>query len=287
MSRMERFFLKYAVIRFILVFVIIIDLLIALFSYMLDPEVNFTMKAGLLCLLASAASFIYCFEIVIVKYLKIMKNHFDELSVSIYKCNTIVLCISHIISLSLTVLTILMVKKFIFGMSYNFISNFIGFMLILLLIDTIIYRKCLNSDTKIKMNKVKRLFIKYNIELFILGSMFLEFTFSYMFVLDYDFICKILILFVGCLVSIPMLCVAVSKSLRGTRIICFLYSFLIIPIALYVFIYDYIAFHIGISTLIMNTGLVLIPNVIIYRSYLYIKYKNELYGSHAKEVGNA
>jgi hypothetical protein len=143
------------------------------------------------------------------------------------------------------------------------------------------YREYLNSKSEI--NKLEHLiFERVNTELFILGLIILTASASFMFVPFYDFESKIIILLTGCAMSIVTLYVSISNSLRWAKIFCIIYTSIITPLTLFLFMYIAVIFKDDVRHTILyeivTIGLFLITsyNITVYRSYLNIKFKKEM-----------
>jgi hypothetical protein len=240
---------------------------------MFNPDIDFIEKAYIIFLI-----FFLTFASILIYSAKDRKSlteeesvyHFKKITTYIYFRIPVLLCLFF---------GLYMMKDDFEISDYVHYTVITVITLLCILHDAVDYRKCLNLDSNIEMNKVKRLFLKYNIELFVVGLILLVASFSYMFNPDYDFIYKMLILFIGGLVSIPILCIAVSKNLFWTRVICIIYASITTPLAVFLFIYEFMAYEGDISKHIIYiiAGVqLLIFNVTVYRSYLNIKYANEM-----------
>jgi len=147
----------------------------------------------------------------------------------------------------------------------------------IVLMNVIDYQRYLNANKEMDEIKTVRRFFSDKIELWILSlTYYLAFD-SYIAYIGYDhaYISILIIVFA----ALPILCIDIINSLRGTKIVCLFYSFLITPFALYLVIQKYInIYNTGIRnyTFCILAGLVIIANIILYRNYLYLKYKDEL-----------
>ena len=174
----------------------------------------------------------------------------------------------------------------------------------LLLVCVIFHRSSLNlefrQDKKYLMNNVEYLlFKKYNIEFFVLGLGFLITFLTIIFASNYNFTFQTLVnLLASGLISVLMLYVTVSNSLILTKIICVIFICLNTPLALLEIILEGESsiFYVkeiekGRNNYIFNAieeilWLILI-NVIIYRNYLNIKFKEGEETHNKKDVNDA
>jgi len=120
------------------------------------------------------------------------------------------------------------------------------------------------------LNKIERLFFKYNIELFIIGFLFCV-GFIWAILESDDIGARMIGALLGSLLIIPIFLVAISKSLQGTKNIFCIIFFIFNPIML---IYIYFNRTDFLSMIDMILGMMLI-NAVVYRSYLNTKYKVE------------
>ena len=138
----------------------------------------------------------------------------------------------------------------------------------------IIYRSYLNlkfrqQDKECLMNKKVFLFLKYNIEFFILGLAIIV-SYAYTFSAShYDFSFYALVLYVGGLISIPMMQVAASNSLLLSRTICVIFIYLCIPLGLLAVTLEIESYH----EIFQGMSLPILLGVVVYRSYLSLKFK--------------
>jgi len=120
------------------------------------------------------------------------------------------------------------------------------------------------------LNKIERLFFRYNIELLIIGLLFyIALTWAIFEVNDIGG--RMIGVLFGSMLIVPMFFVAISKSLQGTKIILFIIFFIFNPIILG-YIYSSRTDLLSAVDMILSVALI---NAVIYRSYLNIKYKEE------------
>jgi hypothetical protein len=127
-----------------------------------------------------------------------------------------------------------------------------------------------SGDGEKNMKKIEILFIKYNLELLIIGLSLGISALMKVFSVEYNYFFKILTLLIGASISIPIICVAISKSLPGTRK-AFIFFFLFFsPLTLLGEIYIKRG---GIPDIFETTLALMFLDIVVYYSYLDIKFR--------------
>ena len=262
MNRIERLFIRYNMELFILGFAFFISLVLFVF----DPKYDLEFKASYL---------IWGIPLLmtIVHYAK--TNSLPE------KKGIYINLLWIPISLFAYSFIINIIHNGILNGEKNHINSTIIIVVVswIVLMKTIDYQRYINANRE--MDKIKTMrrflsrFLADNIEFFILFVTYWAAFDTYVVEIGFDHIYIRILVFV--FLAMPILSIDILSSLH-LKIICVYYSFIITPITLCLVIHKWITiYNTGIRnyTFCILTGLVVIANVIIYRNYLYLKYKSE------------
>jgi hypothetical protein len=267
-NRIERFVLKYDVEGFIITSIAIVGLFVVIALYILSPD--YELKRMLFYLILGT-------PLLVLSLYRLYKDKLNsypkenDIYISLL-CGTFLILLFNIDKIQ----------------SNSVLSNYVLFLfnisviLLFFLFISIEYRIYLNYVFEGKLSKTKRLFLKYDTELFVIGLIVFTVSYSLVFYSDGDYgNDSIISLFVSCLVSMPILYVAISDSLRGAKIICTFYTSIVTPILLFLIIYEFTSYEFtsyegGLEKhilYIVAKMLLIILNITVYRSYLNIKYR--------------
>ena len=261
MNRIERLFFRYNMELFILGFAFFIALVLFVF----DPSYNQKIKASYLVLGIPLL-------MIIVHNAKTNRLPVKK---GIY-INLLWIPISLFADIIITMI-FLSDSDINIGERNHIVSTIIMVaILLIVLMNVIDYQRYINANKEMDKVKTMRCFLTDNIELFILFLVYCSALYSYVADKSFDNIYIRILVFI--FIAMPIICIDTLNSLHVTKVICIYYSYLITPIVLCLVIHKYITIHnTGIRnyTFCVLAGLALIANIIIYRNYLYLKYKNE------------
>jgi hypothetical protein len=128
-----------------------------------------------------------------------------------------------------------------------------------------------SDGEKKSMSKIENLFIKYNVELLIIGFSLGISALNKVFSVEYDYFFKIFTLLIGAFISIPIIRVAFSKNLSGTRNAFIFMLLFFSPLTLLGEIYIKRS---DISDIIETILALMFLDIVVYYSYLDIKFQS-------------